>query len=35
VKDDKLTVAKALDEAGKKAGAKLSIKDYFYLKVGA
>ncbi|MDR0640068.1 MAG: translation elongation factor Ts [Spirochaetaceae bacterium] len=34
VKDDKLTVAKALDEAGKKAGAKLSIKDYSYLKVG-
>jgi elongation factor Ts len=35
VKDDKLTVAKALDEAGKKAGAKLSIKDFSYLKVGA
>jgi elongation factor Ts len=35
VKDDKLTVAKALEEAGKKAGAKLSIKSYFYLKVGA
>ncbi|MDR1468981.1 MAG: translation elongation factor Ts [Spirochaetaceae bacterium] len=35
VKDDKLTVAKALDEAGKKAGAKLSIKAYSYLKVGA
>ncbi|MDR1095547.1 MAG: translation elongation factor Ts [Spirochaetaceae bacterium] len=35
VKDDKLTVAKALDEAGKKAGAKLLIKGFVYLKVGA
>jgi elongation factor Ts len=35
VKDDKLTVAKALDEAGKKAGAKLSVKGFAYLKVGA
>jgi elongation factor Ts len=35
VKNDKLTVAKALDEAGKKAGAKLSVKSFAYLKVGA
>jgi elongation factor Ts len=35
VKDDKITVAKALEEAGKKAGAKLSIKGHSYLKVGA
>jgi elongation factor Ts len=35
VKDDKINVAKALEEAGKKAGAKLSIKGFAYLKVGA
>jgi elongation factor Ts len=35
VKDDKFTVAKALEEAGKKAGAKLAIKGYSYLRVGA
>jgi elongation factor Ts len=34
VKDDKITVAKALEETGKKLGAKLSIKDYVYFKVG-
>ncbi|MCL2211560.1 MAG: translation elongation factor Ts [Treponema sp.] len=35
VKDEKQTVAKALEECGKKAGAKLSIKDYVYFRVGA
>ena len=35
VKDEKLSVAKALEEAGKKAGAVLSIADYAYYKVGA
>jgi len=34
VKDEKLSVAKALEEAGKKAGAVLSVADYVYLKVG-
>jgi len=34
VKDEKLTVAQALAEAGKKAGANLSIADYVYYKVG-
>ena len=34
VKDEKLTVAQALAEAGKKAGAALSIADYVYFKVG-
>ena len=34
VKDEKLSVAKAIDEAGKKAGAKLEIADYVYFKVG-
>jgi elongation factor Ts len=34
VKDEKLTVAKAIDEAAKKAGAKLEIADYAYFKVG-
>jgi elongation factor Ts len=34
VKDDKLTVAQALAEWGKKAGAKLEIADYVYFKVG-
>ncbi|GHV86547.1 elongation factor Ts [Spirochaetia bacterium] len=35
VKDEKLSVAKALEEAGKKTGAKLTIADYAYYKVGA
>ncbi|MCL1814810.1 MAG: translation elongation factor Ts [Treponema sp.] len=35
VKDEKLSVAKALEEAGKKAGAVLSIADFVYYKVGA
>jgi elongation factor Ts len=35
VKDEKLTVAKALEETGKKAGAVLSITGYVYYKVGA
>ena len=34
VKDEKLTVAQAVAEAGKKAGAKLEITDYAYFKVG-
>ena len=34
VKDEKLTVAKAIAEAAKKAGAKLEIADYAYYKVG-
>jgi elongation factor Ts len=34
VKDEKLSVAKALEEAGKKTGAVLTIADYTYLKVG-
>jgi len=35
VKDEKMTVAKALEEAGKQAGAKLAIEDYVYFRVGA
>jgi len=35
VKDEKLTVAKAIEECAKKAGAKLTISDYVYYKVGA
>jgi elongation factor Ts len=35
VKDEKLTVAKAVEECAKKAGAKLTITDYVYYKVGA
>jgi elongation factor Ts len=35
VRDDKLTVAKALEEAGKAAGTKLAIKNFSYMKVGA
>jgi elongation factor Ts len=35
VKDEKLSVSKALEEAGKKAGAKLTIADYVYYKVGS
>jgi len=34
VKDEKLTVAQALADAGKKAGAKLEIVEYVYFKVG-
>ena len=34
VKDEKMTVAKAIEEAGKQAGAKLSIVEYVYYKVG-
>jgi elongation factor Ts len=34
VKDEKMTVAKAIEECAKKAGAKLAIKDYVYFKVG-
>ncbi|MCL2762700.1 MAG: translation elongation factor Ts [Treponema sp.] len=34
VKDEKLTVAQALAEQGKKAGAKIDITDYIYFKVG-
>jgi len=35
VKDEKITVAKAVEECGKKAGAKLTVKEYVYYKVGA
>ena len=35
VKDEKLTVAKAVEECGKKAGAKLAITGFVYYKVGA
>jgi elongation factor Ts len=35
VKDEKLTVAQVLDEAGKQAGAKISVSEYVYFKVGA
>ena len=35
VKDEKLTVAKAIEECAKKVGAKLTISDYVYYKVGA
>jgi elongation factor Ts len=35
VKDEKMTVAQALAEQAKKAGAKLEITDYVYYKVGA
>ena len=34
VKDEKMTVAQALAEAGKKSGTKLSIMDYVYFRVG-
>jgi len=34
VKDEKMTVAKAIEECEKKVGAKLTIKDYVYFKVG-
>ena len=35
VKDEKLSVAKALEEAGKNAGAVFSVTEYVYYKVGA
>jgi len=35
VKDEKLTVAKAIEECAKKAGAKLAVNSYVYYKVGA
>jgi len=35
VKDEKITVAKAIEECAKKAGAKLTLNDYVYYKVGA
>lgn len=34
VKDEKWTVAKAIEECSKKAGAKLAVNDYVYYKVG-
>jgi len=34
VKDEKLSVAKAIEECQKKAGAKLTVNDYVYYKVG-
>ena len=34
VKDEKMTVAQAVADAGKKLGAKLSITDFVYLRVG-
>jgi len=35
VKDEKITVAKAVEECGKKAGAKLTVTEYVYYRVGA
>jgi elongation factor Ts len=35
VKDEKMTVAQALADCGKKLGAAISVKDYVYYKVGA
>jgi elongation factor Ts len=34
VKDEKMTVAKAIAEAGKQFGAKLAVEEYIYFKVG-
>ena len=34
VKDEKMTVAQALADAGKNFGLKLSVKDYVYFRVG-
>ena len=34
VKDEKMTVAQAIADAGKKFGANLSILDFVYFKVG-
>ena len=35
VKDEKITVAKAIEDCAKKVGAKLAINDYVYYKVGS
>jgi len=35
VKEEKITVAKAIEDCAKKAGAKLTLTDYVYYKVGA
>jgi elongation factor Ts len=35
VKDEKMTVAQALADAGKRFGVKLAVLDYVYLKVGS
>jgi elongation factor Ts len=34
VKDEKMTVAQALADAGKRFGFKLSVADFVYFKVG-
>jgi len=34
IKDEKITVAKAIEECAKKCGAKLTVSDYVYYKVG-
>jgi elongation factor Ts len=34
VKDEKMTVAQAMADAGKRFGAKLSIEEYVYFRVG-
>ena len=34
VKDEKMTVAQAIKDAGKRFGITLSVKDYVYFKVG-
>jgi elongation factor Ts len=34
VKDEKISVAKALEDCGRQLGAKISVKDYVYFKVG-
>ncbi|MCL2800257.1 MAG: translation elongation factor Ts [Treponema sp.] len=34
IKDEKITVAKAIEDCAKKAGAKLTVNDYYYYKVG-
>jgi elongation factor Ts len=34
IKDEKITVQQALDNCGKQTGAKLSIAEYVYFKVG-
>ncbi|MCL2600976.1 MAG: hypothetical protein FWD88_07330 [Treponema sp.] len=35
VKDEKFTVAQALEDRSKKSGAKLEIAEFVYFKVGA
>jgi elongation factor Ts len=35
VKDEKFTVAQALEDCAKKCGAKLTVNDYVYFQVGA